>query len=737
MSDESFAELDRQLNEARRQVDHFRRVAEECGDRRLREAKEMSGLIDRLRRAEKAVERSRDELEARVRERTAELEQVNERLRAEGQERGHIENELRASEDSWRTFCENTIMGIYRTTPDGRILMANPALLRMLGFDSFDQLARRNLETEGYEPGYDRRQFKEALERDGQIVALEARWIRRDGTPLWIRESARSVRDGRGVVTCYEGTVEDITERKRAEEALQASEAKYRRLHETMRDAFASVDMAGRIGETNRAYREMVGYSEEELSRLTYRDLTPEKWHAFEEEIIRDQVLKRGYSDVYEKEYRRKDGTVFPVELRTFRLGDAAGRPASMWAIVRDVTERKRAEEGRLELERRLQQIRRLESLGVLAGGIAHDFNNLLAAILGNADLALEELPLTAPARENLREIKDCSKRAADLCRQMLAYSGKGRFFIETLRLRELLEEMVPSLRASVSPKAVLSLRLEDDLPPVRADATQLRQIILNLVLNASEALGDHPGRINLSAGTLECPAGQVYEACPGDSLPSGRYVWLEVADTGCGMDAETRRRAFEPFFTTKFMGRGLGLSAVQGIVRGHEGSLQLRSEPGKGTTFRVLLPAPLEVPVEGDAVGGAPRPGKSRGTVLLVEDEAPVRNVGRKLLERLGFQVLIAEDGREALRVYQERSQDIQLVLLDLTMPNLSGEATFRELHRLNPRLPVVIASGFSEADIRSRFSGQAVAGVVPKPYTKEQLVQRLHAVLGPAAPR
>ncbi|MFZ1641807.1 MAG: ATP-binding protein [Candidatus Contendobacter sp.] len=438
----------------------------------------------------------------------------------------------------------------------------------------------------------------------------------------------------------------------------------------------------------------------------------------------------------------RARGPAFYAHIEGAMIGVSLGRrqandKSQLLLAVTDITGRKWAEDKRLQLERQMQQTQKLESLGVLAGGIAHDFNNLLAIILGNASLALDELSPISPARDSLRAIEETSLRAAELCRQMLAYSGKGRFVIENIRLGDLIGDMVSLLKASISKKAILNLNLKESLIPLHGDPSQIRQVVMNLVINASEALGDRAGTVAISTGLMECSRECLSQVYLEESLSEGLYVWLEVSDTGCGMDPEIQRRIFEPFFTTKFTGRGLGLSAVLGIVRGHQGALKVYSEPGGGTTFKVLFPAAKQettAVARLDAVNLADW--KGAGTILLVDDEESVRILGVRMLERLGFQVLTAVDGREALEIYRARRGEIVLVLLDLTMPDLDGEETFRELRWLDPKVRVVMSSGYTESEITPRFAGQQLTGFLQKPYTMTALMDCLRGPLGDGGP-
>ena len=375
-----------------------------------------------------------------------------------------------------------------------------------------------------------------------------------------------------------------------------------------------------------------------------------------------------------------------PME-KYFSVSVSSSRKGQFATVFFDITDRKRAEDEWQALQRQVQHAQKLESLGVLAGGIAHDFNNLLMGILGNADLALNELSPMSPACRSLREIEKASLRAAELSKQMLAYSGRGRFVVEPISANELIEEMTHLLEVSISKKAVLKYNFAENLPSFCGDVTQVRQVVMNLITNASEAIGDKSGVIALSTGAMHCDraylddADKVLRTGLEEPLPEGIYTYFEVADTGCGMDAATIEKIFDPFFTTKFTGRGLGMSAVLGIVRGHKGAMKIYSEVGKGTTFKILFPA-IEVPDDGDAIEGQgeaeERTWTRTGTVLVADDEDVVCAVARKMLERLGFSVLTASDGHEALEIFRERADEIVCVLLDLTMPIWTASKPF-----------------------------------------------------------
>ena len=397
-----------------------------------------------------------------------------------------------------------------------------------------------------------------------------------------------------------------------------------------------------------------------------------------------------------------------------------------------DVTEQRRAEVERRDLEAQIQHAQKLESLGVLAGGIAHDFNNILVGILGNSDLALMELSPVSPARESVEEIKRAAVRASELTNQMLAYSGKGRFIIEAININELVREMTHMLEISISKKARLSFSFTDDIPYIEADASQIRQIIMNLLTNASDALEDRQGTISISTTVMEADRQYLDDLMIDERLPEGKYVVIEVTDTGIGMGEETIAKIFDPFFSTKFTGRGLGLSAVLGIVRGHQGAIKVYSEPGKGTAFKVLFPASfkmekkrnIQCESENTQMFGS-------GTILVVDDEPSVLKVVRRMMEKFGYSVMTASDGREGLETFKKKSNEIILVLLDMTMPHLSGEELFREIKKIRKDVPVILTSGFNEQDATNRFAGKGLAGFIQKPFQLAKLAEKIRVAL------
>ena len=398
--------------------------------------------------------------------------------------------------------------------------------------------------------------------------------------------------------------------------------------------------------------------------------------------------------------------------------------------LVTDITEQKKAVHERQQLERKLQEAQKLESLGVLAGGIAHDFNNILTGVLGNASLASSDLPQSSPVQDYLEAIKKGSRQAAELCKQMLAYSGRGRFVVQNLSLNTLVEETTHLLQISISKKAVLRFDLYPSLPAVAADATQLRQVIMNLVINASEAIGDKSGVISITTGLTRVDRDYLSGTLVAPEIQDGTYVSLEVSDNGSGMSPDTQAKIFDPFFTTKFAGRGLGLAAVLGIVRGHKGTIKIYSELGRGTTFKVLLPC-VSGAVVSEQPGVSSRLWQGKGLILVVDDEESVRTTAAMMLRKFGFEVTLATNGREALELFSGDPGRFTLVLMDLTMPHMDGRQAFAEMRRLKPDARIILMSGFTEQEAISQFTGKGLADFLQKPFEPDSLARVLQRSL------
>jgi PAS domain S-box-containing protein len=620
---------------------------------------------------------------------------------------------------------------IWSTTPDGLGLNFVSASVKALYGRSASEFMADPMKWMAMIHPEDREAVERAFQKiqeEGEFDA-EYRIIRADGGVRWVHDRGRMVKDSRGRPLRQDGIVSDISERKRAEEALRQSEEKFAKAFRNSPDAVVLTTLDGKILEANAGFTRLTGYPFEEFHGRTTLEL-----RFWADEADRDRFISalRQHGRVMELDapFRTRNGDVRTCTI-SGELMDLGGEPAIV-GIVRDITEQKQAESTRQELDRKMQETQKLESLGVLAGGIAHDFNNILTAILGNASLAITEVAPGTPVHECLDQIHQASLRAADLCRQMLAYSGRGRFVVRRIDLGQLIAETTHMLQISISKKAVLRVRPGMDLPPVEADPTQLRQVIMNLVINASEAIGDKGGMIDVSTGLAHVDRAYMAAALMPHELPDGDYVFLEVSDNGCGMSAETQARIFDPFYTTKFTGRGLGLAAVLGIVRGHKGAMKVYSELGRGSTFKLLFPV---APGPADAAMGASADfanWRGEGTILVVDDEQTVRSTVAQMLTAVGLQSVFGADGREGVELFRADPGRFALVLLDLTMPNMDGAEAFAEMRRLRADVPVVLMSGFNEQEALVRFAGKGIASFIQKPFALDSLRAVIRGVLG-----
>jgi PAS domain S-box-containing protein len=530
-------------------------------------------------------------------------------------------------------------------------------------------------------------------------------------------------------------TEESNADRDRAEAALRESELRYRTLIEHIELGITLVDTNYRVVMANAAEARLFGCRPSDLEgKLCHVEF--ERRDRPCAHCPGTEAMATGAPVTREVDNVRRDGSPFIVRIHAYPIIDNDGKRHGFIEVVEDITDVRLAQIERRKIEEKLLQTQKLESLGILAGGIAHDFNNLLVSMLGNVDLALTTAPPESAVRPYLQRIDAAATRAADLTNQMLAYSGKGRFVVEAISLSRLVEEMGHLLGTVISKRAHLKFDLAPDLPPVEGDATQLRQVIMNLITNASDALGSDNGTIMVTTGTVDVDASYLAGNYFHEKLAEGRYAFVEVSDTGCGMDRETQARIFDPFFTTKHTGRGLGLAAAQGIVRSHKGGLRVYSEPDRGTTFKVLFPvagetgnAKKDVPAGDVPSEGSER--KGEGLILVADDEEAVRDVARLMLEGAGFSVVTVADGVEAVERYRALGDRVAAVVLDMTMPRMGGEDAFRELRRANPDVRVVLSSGYNEQETVNRFLGKGLAGFIQKPYRTKTLVEKIREAL------
>ena len=570
------------------------------------------------------------------------------------------------------------------------------------------------------------RDFPEGLAALQAALAGEDREVRytRDGRTYDLSLTPR--RDAQGRVKSVLGMAQVVTERVRAEREARKNEERFRRVFESNMIGLMFFRTSGEVSEANDAALQMLGYTSADLEAglVDWRKSTVPGQEAADERALL-QLSIEGVSTPYEKEVFRKDGSKVPVLLGGAMLNEAASTGV---AFILDLSERRQSQEERERLHAQLLQVQKLESLGVLAGGIAHDFNNLLTAILGSASAAMLSLPGESPARPDLDNVVLASRRAANLTRQLLAYSGKGHFEVRPIDLSVHVRELAGLLETTISKKVQLRLELTRDLPSISADIAQVQQIVMNLVINGAEAIGDQRGTVLVTTGMQVIDEFYVQSLFSREGIETGTYVYLEVHDTGCGMDEATKNRIFDPFFSTKFTGRGLGLAAVLGIVRGHKGAIKVYSSPGKGTTFKVFFPAS-----DAQAAAAAPEVASFRGegVALVIDDDQGVREAASRLLEYFGFRVLQGTDGRHGSEVFRQHASEITVVILDMTMPEMNGEETFREIRRMRADVPVILSSGYNEIEATRRFTSKGLAGFLQKPFTPKELGQKLALAL------
>jgi PAS domain S-box-containing protein len=524
---------------------------------------------------------------------------------------------------------------------------------------------------------------------------------------------------------------ERTAELARVNESLRRSEERYR----TVSDLSSDLSFGFRVWNDGRIEGEWVTDAFTRMTGWAMGEMGGDRWLA---------LIHPEDRPALERAFRAALGSggagpfVFRIvgksgEVRWLEARERVIREPDCLRVVgaaRDVTDARRAQEERFRLERQVQEAQRLESLGLVTGGVAHDFNNVLAVILGNGRLALAELPAGHPLRPRLERMLAAAEHGAGLTEQMLVYAGRAPRAPKPVELSWLVAEMLDLARASL-PRGVALLDELDAGVWVQGDETQLRQVVLNLVANAGEALGPRRGYVEVRTRHAEAGAEDLARARGAPSLAPGRYALLEVSDDGCGMDVETRDRVFEPFFTTKLSGRGLGLAAVLGIVRGHGGRVEVASEPGHGSRFRVWLPAGAAAGAEREASPAAPAP-RGRAHVLVIDDQEPLLELASEFLTRAGFAVETALGGRAGLERIRAAAGDFDAVVLDLAMPELDGEQVGRALREVRPELPLLFVSGYDADLAAARYTGLAPARFLRKPFAREELTGALAELLG-----
>jgi PAS domain S-box-containing protein len=651
-------------------------------------------------------------------------------MRAELAERREAEQALRRSEARFATLAANAPGVIYLCRNDFRFTMLylNDAVERLTGFAKEEFLTDRVSFRELYHPDDSLLivpEDEEALAVAGAFQ-FTYRIRHRSGAIKWVEDYGGGVFDDEGNLLFLAGILIDISARKAAEEALHESQ----RVLSTLMSNLPGMAYRGRndpdwtMAFVSEGCAELTGYQPAELLRnrdVSFADLLlPEDRYLVWTEVQTAVARRQPYRLTYRLKTRsgedkwvleQGEGVFSPEGELLFREG-----------FITDISEQKRAEEA-------LRYAQKMESLGVLAGGIAHDFNNLLVAMLGQASLALAKLLPHDPAAGHIEKVAKAAERAADLTQQLLAYSGRGQFAITPIHLNDLIGENLHLLEITIPKNVTLTRSLAGSLPFIEADRGQIQQVIMNLIINAAEAIGEQPGTVTV---TTAVQAMTTQEAAYGqytNHLPSpGLYVVLRVIDDGVGMDDHTLSRIFDPFYTTKFTGRGLGLAAVLGIVRGHKGGLRIQSQLGQGTTFEVLFPASDSAgPAAAELPAIVPARSNQQECVLVIDDELPVREAIMDMLDLQGINVLTAANGRDGIELYRQQCDEISLVILDLSMPGMSGEQTLQELITVDPSIKVIVSSGYSEVEVSARFMTGQIVDYIQKPYDLVSFIERI----------
>lgn len=620
---------------------------------------------------------------------------------------------------------ENLPVGYQSLDSEGYILEVNSTWLKMLGYQKWEVLGHwfGDFLEEPQEDIFKARfqKFKEL----GQVNNVEFLMKKKDGSRIPVSFTGRIRRDAKGNFLKTHCVMQDISQQKAIEKQLLESEEKFSKVF-MMNPELILINRLDdeTILDGNEAFFKNTGYTREEAIGKTSLALNlwldPEQRKTFFSE-----VKAKGSCEGVEFVLQRKDKSR-KVLLLSGRIVEINGIPCLI-TIARDITQLKEAERDRINLETQIMQSQKLESLGVLAGGMAHDFNNLLTGILGNAELLRQELPPHSAEYTRVKQIELAAQRAADLTRQMLAYAGKGKFHTQNIHIPNLLSQLNELINISLGKYTQLKIELGKDLPLVHGDAAQIQQLIMNLVINASEAIPGREGLINLRIYTEYLDKEKLIRLEPGKELAEGNYVCIEVEDNGMGMTPEIMAKMFEPFFSTKFTGRGLGMPAVLGIVHSHKGTLQVESQEGKGTRVRVYFPA-MGHNQENHVPAKEPL---SKGTVLLVDDEEMIITLTRKFIEKAGYNVVESTNAQAAIATFSRSPEEFCLAIIDINLPGMNGFLVADQLRPINPELRLLFSSGLFTEEDYLRQKNIPNSAMIQKPYRYQQIVEKIESLL------
>jgi two-component system, cell cycle sensor histidine kinase and response regulator CckA len=684
---------------------------------------EIGFALDNARLHSQALEHVTD-----LQDRTGELTKANERLEEQIAERKRIEQHLEDTNKFLHNILDSSSsISIISTDLEQNILFWNKGAENIFGYSAEEIVGKHTIEVL-----YPDEEIKQQV---GEVRSLitkekinthkELREITKDGRILWVNLNLTPRFDERGSVIGILGIGEDVTEHRKRDEDLRRSEEKYRTILETIEEGYFEVDLAGKFTFFNDALCRISGSPREEVTGMIPRDYsTPETEKRMSR--IFNEIYRTGKpSKVTDYEIIKGDGSRIILEMSTSLMRDSSGHPIGFRGVVRDVTQRKRAEEEQRKLEAQLHYAQRMEALGTLAGGIAHNFNNLLMGIMGNTSLLLLETESESPNYEKLKKIEKLIDSGALLTKQLLGYVREGHYEIKTIHMNRVVKEL-SDIFAMTKKNITVHQELNEKLYAVKADQGQIEQVLWNLYVNAADAMPTG-GELFLRTknGTDEEMTGRPYDVKPGN------YVLVTVRDTGVGMDEKTMDHIFEPFFTTKGLskGTGLGLSSVYGMVKAHGGYIEVESKTGEGTTFNIYLPASQEEIKEEKVLTGEMRGGTE--TILLVDDEEQILEVSKEMLKVLGYTVHTANSGKKALAIYREHKDDIDMVILDMIMPDLSGGETYDQLKQINPHVKVLLSSGYSRDSQASEILDRGCDRFIQKPFDIKELSRNLRHIL------
>ncbi|MDY0375199.1 MAG: PAS domain S-box protein [Desulfobacterium sp.] len=628
-----------------------------------------------------------------------------------------IKEDLKKSEENYRTIYENAVEGFFQSTPQGRFISVNPSFANIFGYKSANSMISEivDIPTQFYVNPEDRQRYLKLLQKTGHVQNFEFKALRRDGSRIWVSESARVIHDDEGNPLRFEGNIMDITRQKQTLERLKASEAWNRSVIQTAMDGYWLTSSDGNLLEINDAYCRMSGYDEQELLSMDIRQITSD--HTADKVLARIKTIIERGGDRFETRHRRKDGTLFDVEASVQYRRDED----RFIYFLRDLTQRK-------QLEERIVQAQKMEAIGTLAGGIAHDFNNILFPIMGMAEMLLEDLAPGSPEHENTRIILESGRRGSKLVKQILTFSRQDEYKLVPIRVQQVVKEVLKLSRSTISTNIEISQDLEAGCGLVMADPTQLHQIAMNLITNALHAVEEIQGKIDVRVHGVTLQGNEWSDPGP----RPGKYALLSVSDNGHGISPDVMVKIFEPYFTTKERGKGtgLGLAIIYGILTEYKGEIKIYSEQGKGTTVNVYLPL-MDRTAEKGTMENLISPKGGNERILLVDDEEPIVRLQRLIFERLGYQVTVRTSSLEALEAFRANPDRFDLVVTDMNMPNMTGAQLARELIALRPDIPIIVSTGFSETLDKKDMKELGIKDFLMKPVVKSEMARVVRRVL------